>query len=188
MIVTSWALEDAAGQLPPGALAEVRRRLEGAIEACRAIESDLRPPKLVDAGVSDAVEELAARRRADSPFTIEVIDELDGARFALHTELLIFRSVQEALRLLRQQSGATTVTITLRSEGGTLTALVADDGAGARTGDDPVPPEAASGPYAGAAMRDPVLLAGGRYQTGPGPEGGRELRIEVPATSRDHDR
>lgn len=182
MILTTWVLDDVAAGLPAEAVAEVRRRLDTAIASSRAIEADLRPPKLADFGLSEALTELVGRRRADSPFEIEVDDQLQGARFPLHTELLVYRSVQEAIQNVRRHARATRVTLILRSEEGNLTAIVADDGVG--VDDDFLRRTPATGQYGVASMRDTVTLAGGRYHSASGPEGGTRVRVDVPVPGR----
>lgn len=185
MILTTWALDDVAGQLPAGALAEVRRRLDAAIASTRAIEADLRPPKLADSGLSEAVAELVGRYQVDSPFDIEVHDHVRGARFPQHSEVLIYRSVQEAIEDNRRHAGASRVTITLRSGEGTLSAVIANDGPG--IDDDPTEGTPAGGPRRSASMRETVTLSGGRFSMAQGPEGGTELRVEVPVPTAGQD-
>ncbi|HEY3240915.1 MAG TPA: ATP-binding protein, partial [Acidimicrobiia bacterium] len=180
MILAGWALDDLAAQLPVDASAEVRRRLEAAVAAARSIEADLRPPKLVDGGLSDAIVELVGRLRDDSPFAIEVDDRLAGTRFPSHTELLIYRCVQEALQNARKHSRATRVRVVLGWDGGVVTAAVSDDGVG--VDDDLLAQRAAGGHYGVVSMRDSVTLAGGRFSIGLAAEGGAEVRVEVPAT------
>ncbi|MGH9003144.1 MAG: hypothetical protein ACRDYV_08450, partial [Acidimicrobiia bacterium] len=54
MVLTVWALDNLADQLPADTLAGVRRRLDSAIASSRAVQADLRQPKL-DSGLSEAV-------------------------------------------------------------------------------------------------------------------------------------
>ncbi len=181
MILTSWALDDVAAQLPPGTLAEVRRRLEGAIASSRAIEADLRPPKLAESGLSQAVAELLDRRRADGPLEIELLDHLQDARFPAHTELLVYRSVQAAIQSLGHPARPSRITVSLRSEDGTLSAVITDDGA---DGDDRLGERTpAGGSSRAASLRDTITLAGGRLDVASGPDTGREIRIELPVTA-----
>jgi signal transduction histidine kinase len=182
MILASWALDDLATQVPSEAmaqsLAEARRRLTAALGAARSIEADLRPPKLVDSGVSEAVGDLVARHRSDGAFAIDVDDRLGDARFPLHTELLIYRCVQEALENARKHSRATRVRVILESDGSVLTAAVSDNGFG--VDDERLAAQAAAGRYGVVSMRDTVIFAGGSFSIGPAAEGGTEVRVEVP--------
>jgi signal transduction histidine kinase len=180
MILAGWALDDLAAQVPAESLAEVRRRLEAAVAAARGIEVNLRPPKLVDCGLSDAVVELVARLQVDSPFAIEVDDRLAAARFPSHTELLIYRCVQEALQNARKHSRATRVRVVLGWDNSVVTAAVSDDGIG--VDDDLLAQRAAGGHYGVVSMRDTVTLTGGRFSIGPSAEGGAQVRVEVPAS------
>lgn len=166
MMLTGWALDSIA--VPPEVTAEAGRRLQDAVTAARAIEADLRPPRLEDSGLSEAVSELVGRRRADSPFEIQVHDRLAGVRFPLHTELLVYRSVQQALHNARMHAQATRVSVSLEHRDGFVTATVTDDGGG----DD--------GLDGLAAMRDAVTLSGGHFHLGRLPQGGTELRVEAP--------
>lgn len=178
MILTGWALDSIP--VPPEVTDETNRRLQAAVSSARAIEADLRPPKLVDSGLSEAVAELVGRRRADSPFEIEVQDRLAGARFSLHTELLVFRCVQEALHNARKHARATRVTVSLEHGDGIVVATVTDDGVGVDEGQLAV--QVAAGHYGVFSMRDTVILSGGRFHIGRRPEGGTEVRVEATVT------
>ena len=173
MLLTGWALDSIA--VPHEVTAEANRRLQAALSAARTIEADLRPPKLVDSGLSEAVAELVGRRRADSPFEIEVHDRLAGLRFPLHTELLVYRCVQEVLHNARRHARPTRVTVSLEHDAGVVTATVTDDGVG--VDEEQMAAQAAAGL---AAMRDTVTLSGGRFHIGRRDQGGTEVRIEAP--------
>ncbi len=173
MLLTGWALDSIA--VPHEVTAEANRRLQAALSAARTIEADLRPPKLVDSGLSEAVAGLVGRRRADSPFEIEVHDRLGGLRFPLHTELLVYRCVQEALYNARRHARPTRVTVSLEHDAGVVTATVTDDGVG--VDEEQLGAQSATGL---ASMRDTVILSGGRFHIGRRGQGGTEVRIEAP--------
>jgi signal transduction histidine kinase len=173
MMLTGWALDSIA--VPPEVTAEANRRLQAAVSAARAIEADLRPPRLVDSGLSEAVAELVGRRRADSPFEIEVHDRLAGLRFPLHTELLVYRCVQEALHNARTHSRPNRVTVSLEHDDGVVVATVTDDGVG--VDEEQMAARAAARL---ASMRDTVTLSGGRFHIGRRGQGGTEVRVEAP--------
>ncbi|GGO87581.1 sensor histidine kinase [Wenjunlia tyrosinilytica] len=123
------AHEPTARRLVLHAAAETART----VEEIRRIIDDLRPPDLEDAGLPVALRRLAAR--LDSPavaVTAEVPDHpLD---LSCTTELAAYRIASEGLANVLRHSGASTVTVRLEVEGGTLVLDVLDDGIGPSPG------------------------------------------------------
>jgi signal transduction histidine kinase len=87
----------------------------------------------------------------------------------------LYRVAQEALtNVLRHAGLGATSTVTLRWEPDRVTLVVRDDGAGAGAADD--------GRGAGlVGMRERVELRGGTLTAAPHPDGGFEVRAEIPA-------
>ncbi|MCT9933244.1 sensor histidine kinase [Planotetraspora sp. A-T 1434] len=96
-------------------------------------------------------------------------------------QLTAYRIVQEALTNVVQHAGAREVSVTLRSDGRTLTVDVADDGRGPDPGVGAVPDVSPGGPRLGlAGMRERAAMVGGRLTAQAGRDGGFHVHAELP--------
>jgi two-component system sensor histidine kinase UhpB len=141
------------------------------LEEVRRVARGLRPGVLEDLGLVPALgamvhevtaqTRLVVRRRFDSklpPLTAEA-------------ELVIFRVAQEALTNVTRHANARCVEVSLLRRAGAVSLQVSDDGCGIPTG------------TAGAGIRgkrERAIFVGGTLTIGPGPDGGAEVRLEVP--------
>ena len=95
-------------------------------------------------------------------------------KLAPETELAVYRIAQESLTNIARHAEATRVTITLDSGNDRVVLRVTDNGRG--FGAAPVE-------HGGLrSMRERALLVGGALAIKDAPEGGVEIRLEVPAT------
>ena len=105
--------------------------------------------------------------------TFEAAEGVDD--ISEETQLTVERVVQEALANARQHADASTVSLRVRRDGGTLTVVIADDGAGIA----PDVPTTSSGHGGIRAMHERIWLVGGTLHIDS--EVGRGTRIVVTA-------
>jgi two-component system sensor histidine kinase UhpB len=155
-------------------LDEARQSVRRALDEVRRISSELRPEMLEHLGLVSALTELAttfarvAGVRVDRDFATSL------PKIAPEVELAVYRIAQESLTNIVRHAEASRVTITLDSSHDSVVLRVVDDGRG--FGADPVE-------HGGLrSMRERALLVGGALAIKDAPEGGVEIRLEVPAT------
>ena len=155
-------------------LDEARQSVRRALDEVRRISSELRPEMLEHLGLVSALTELAttfarvAGVRVDRDFATSL------PKLAPEVELAVYRIAQESLTNIVRHAEASRVTITLDSSHDSVVLRVVDDGRG--FGGDPVE-------HGGLrSMRERALLVGGALAIKDAPEGGVEIRLEVPAT------
>lgn len=114
-------------QRTQGALDQV----DAIIRSVRGIMNDLRPAVL-DLGLQAALEWQAAefRKRSGMVCDLSLPPEADFAAIGPEVEIVLFRSLQEALSNVRRHARATHVAIALTVREGRLTFTVADNGIG----------------------------------------------------------
>jgi two-component system sensor histidine kinase UhpB len=175
-------LHDEVGQLLTGVLLQLEHRddldeaksaVRLALDEVRRISSELRPEMLEQLGLVSALTELTST--FDRVTGIQVERRFDPAlpRLAPESELAVYRIAQESLTNVARHAHADRVVISLETGGDSVVLRVADDGRG----------------FAGApeehgglrSMRERALLIDGALAIKPGPAGGVEVRLEVPA-------
>jgi two-component system, NarL family, sensor histidine kinase UhpB len=157
-----------------GDLDEARQSVRRALDEVRRISSELRPEMLEHLGLVSALTELAttfarvAGVRVDRDFATSL------PKLEPEVELAVYRIAQESLTNIVRHAEASRVTITLDSSHDSVVLRVVDDGRG--FGGDPVE-------HGGLrSMRERALLVGGALAIKGAPDGGVEIRLEVPAT------
>ena len=155
-------------------LDEARQSVRRALDEVRRISSELRPEMLEHLGLVSALTELAttfarvAGVRVDRDFATSL------PKLAPEVELAVYRIAQESFTNIARHAEATRVRITLNSGHESVVLGVADDGRG--FGGAPVE-------HGGIrSMRERALLVGGALAIKDAPDGGVEIRLEVPAT------
>jgi two-component system sensor histidine kinase UhpB len=147
------------------------------VEKVRDIARGLRPPALDEFGLRSALTTLAtgfAERTG-----LDVRHRVGKALPPLEPEqdLAVYRVAQESLTNAARHAGARTVELELARRDGMLVLEVRDDGRGIS------PSDAAGGGTGLAGMRERAMLLGGRLAVRTLPEGGTEVRFEVPVES-----
>jgi two-component system sensor histidine kinase UhpB len=181
-------LHDEVGQLLTGALLqlnsiaerapahreevdEARQAVRRALDEVRRISSELRPEMLEHLGLISALTELSTTFARVSGVEVERHFDRSLPTLEPDTELAVYRIAQESLTNVMRHSGATSVLVALREVDGALRLIVRDNGhglGGAREG-------------AGlTGMYERALQIGGRLTVGSPPEGGTEVRLDVP--------
>jgi two-component system sensor histidine kinase UhpB len=183
-------LHDEVGQLLTGALLqlnaiaenapaqrqeleEARQAVRRALDEVRRISSELRPEMLEHLGLVSALTELSTTFARVSGVAVERQFDPSLPKLAPDTELAVYRIAQESLTNVARHAQAGRVTITLEPGHDSVVLRVVDDGRG--FGDAPIE-------HGGLrSMRERALLIGGALAIKQAPEGGIEVRLEVPS-------
>ncbi len=186
LLATLWFLEDlqperATGVAMKEVVARVQANLGEAVAAARSMVRDLRPPALDELGVVAAVEQ-ELHRLADETGISVSIDGATGGRLPSHVETLTFRTVQEALRNIRQHASASLVQVMIERRGDVLYVEVRDDGIGVDPAVVPVDGRARSGIV---AMRENIVMGGGAFSIRPCAGEGTVVLFSLPASLLD---
>ncbi len=158
----------------PG-LEEARQLIEGMVVEIRRLISDLSPTVLAQAGLSAAVRQLIARFRSAHGIPVRLAIGRLG-RLPDHTEILVYRLLQECSSNIARHAQASAVNISLRSADGKLKLAVEDNGVGFQL-DQML---RRRGSFGLAGMRERVELAGGRLAITSRLGGGTKVKVELP--------
>lgn len=156
-------------------IAEVRELVAQALDEVRQLAFELRPTVLDDVGLAAAVHRLAddLTRR----FGVGVELHLDGLdddrRLPPEVETVVYRVVQEALTNVARHAEATTASVHLVADRGSLRAVISDDGVGFDV------PEARRS-LGLSGMSERASLVGGRVEITSTPSEGTMVELEVP--------
>jgi two-component system sensor histidine kinase UhpB len=155
-------------------LDEARQSVRRALDEVRRISSELRPEMLEHLGLVSALTELATTFARVAGVHVDRDFVTSFPKLAPEVELAVYRIAQESLTNVVRHAEASRVTITLESGHDSVVLRVVDDGRG--FGGDPVE-------HGGLrSMRERAVLVGGALAIKDAPDGGVEIRLEVPAT------
>jgi signal transduction histidine kinase len=143
------------------------------LQGVRQLAVDLRPKILDDFGLVPALERLTETLAESSGLEIEFVSRVD-ARLPEETETALYRIVQEALTNVVKHADAQHVSILLTRQGGTITAIVEDDGQGFD------PSATREGGFGLEGMSERVALLGGTIRIESRKGAGATLKVEVP--------
>jgi two-component system NarL family sensor kinase len=157
-------------------LTQAARALRDSAGSLRSLLVEIYPPNLQRAGLTSALEDLAARLR---PREIDVrIDVPERLDISLATATLLFRTAQEALQNIAKHARARTVQVTVCPVPGSFLLEISDDGAGFDL------PSVVHQPRAGhlglSVLSDLASAAGATLSVRTAPGAGTSLRLEVP--------
>jgi two-component system sensor histidine kinase UhpB len=157
------------------AVDETKQAVRQALEEVRRIAQELRPEMLEQLGLVSALTELA--RRFSSTSGIRVVRRLREKLPPLsdEAELAVYRVAQESLTNVARHAGATCVTLSLEQGVDSVILHVTDDGRGLTQRVD------GYGHGGLRGMRERALLVGGVLAVKLAPDGGVDVRLEVPA-------
>jgi signal transduction histidine kinase len=155
------------------AAAELRELVVATLQDVRRLAVELRPKALDDFGIVPAVERLVETFTETTGTAIELEAQLGGERLPPELETTIYRIVQEALTNIVKHADARKASILLVRRGGTVTAVIEDDGKGFDT--NAVREEG----LGLIGMRERVALLDGRV-TVESSTAGTTLAVEVP--------
>jgi two-component system, NarL family, sensor kinase len=182
LVAASYGLSAARERLAPED--QAARALERAEETCRAAVRELRsllveiyPPRLRDAGLASALEDLITPLEQKG---IEAsVESQPNLRLPDETTALLYRTAREALRNADQHAEAHEVRIRVARENGKVALSVTDDGQGFVTGEALERP--AEGHFGLRLLSDQVRDAGGTFEIDSAPGRGTRLCVKVPA-------
>jgi two-component system NarL family sensor kinase len=156
------------------ALTAAGTSLRSGLTSLRSLLAEIHPPDLHAEGLASALADLIAPAGAAE---IQASVSVEGAETASNRDAaLVWRVAQEAVRNAIRHSGASTLAVTVRGDGKTLTLEVVDDG----TGFDPA---AVRDPdrYGLRGLRSLVADSGGTLEVRSSPGEGTTVRMEVDA-------
>ncbi len=158
------------GDGPPARLARnIAHLVDGAIEDCRDLLTELSPPVLQELGLVAAIEWLAEASAARSDIEFDILTDDYEVAPATTLELLIFQVARELIANVEKHSSATRATVELSGDAGKLRLWISDDGVGLA-----LDPDEALSPMGGFGLfsvRQRVELLGGRIELTSGTQG-----------------
>lgn len=167
-------------RLQASATPEQQRQLDEAQEAVRTSMEDvrrlareLRPEVLDHLGLASALENLANSFAQRTHLHVHKQLELELPSLDPGAELVIYRIAQESLTNVARHAQASEVLLSLERGHGSVVLRITDDGQG-------FPPDHVEGGGL-RGIRERALIVGGAAAIKPGPHGGVEVRLEVPA-------
>lgn len=111
--------------------AEVRALVLDTLEEVRRLARDLRPGTLDELGLVPTIEWHVRTFTRNSDLQVDLETDIpEEFRLPLHTEIALYRVVQEALTNVARHAQAAHVSIKLHEKGGLLSLTIQDDGCG----------------------------------------------------------
>lgn len=154
-------------------LAEAQQVVKTSLEDVRRLAQELRPELLDHLGLASALGSLADGFQKRTHVRVRQQLQRDLPPLDPHAELVIYRVAQESLTNVARHARATEVLLSLQRDSDSVVLRVIDDGRGFEPG------HAEGGGLRG--IRERALIVGGSAAINPGPGGGVEVRLEVPA-------
>ena len=154
--------------------------LQRAIEECRRIQLDLRPPLLDDLGLLATFSWLIREFQKRTPgLTVEKQFEVEEQAIPEALRTVIFRITQEALNNIAKYSGADWMLLSLRKTNGTLVLVVRDNGRGFEV-EKALTKESTERGLGLASMRERTELSGGTFSIDSAPGKGTVVQVTWP--------
>ena len=150
-----------------GKLREARDLTEHTILEMRRLIAALSPAVLEQLGLGAAMRQLVNRFRRLNPIRVKLLLGRLG-RLPQHTEIIVYRLVQECCNNIAKHSGASSVNISVSSADGWVRLAVEDNGVGFRVEEA----LARKDSFGLSGMRERVALLGGRFEIRSFPKNG----------------
>ena len=183
LIATTFAAENAAARATESGedvlahdIRDVASSVRGNVRALRSLLVDIYPPSLAEAGIAQALSDLADGLRGRG-VTASVDIAPDMPELADIDQRLIFRVAQECLRNVATHAGPGRVEVRLFSTVDATVLVIADDGPGFPADTVLRPPE---GHFGTQIIRDLALEAGATLELATAPGAGTAWRLTVP--------
>jgi two-component system, NarL family, sensor histidine kinase UhpB len=154
-------------------LDEAQEVVKTSLDDVRRLAQELRPEVLDHLGLASALENLANSFGQRSHLQVRKRLERDLPSLDPSAELVIYRIAQESLTNVARHAKANEVLLALERGNGSVILRIVDDGRGF------APDHVEGGGLRG--IRERALIVGGAAAIKPGPGGGVEVRLEVPA-------
>jgi two-component system, NarL family, sensor histidine kinase UhpB len=174
LTVVLLGIKRALTRVPPAVAEElllVQDTARSSLEEVRRLAHGLRPGVLEDLGLAPALAAMANELTAQAGVKVRRRIQRGLPPLTPEVELVIFRVAQEALTNATRHAHAATIDLDLRHDRSSITLIVIDDGRGIGSG---------PGGTGLQGMQERALVVGGTLQMGPRPEGGAEVRLQVP--------
>lgn len=174
LTVVLLGIKRALTNIPVEAAEELRLVQDNArtsLEEVRRVARGLRPGVLEDLGLIPALGAMTQELMAQSHLDVRRRFDPGLPPLTPQAELVIFRVAQEALTNVTRHANARHVEVSLTRRPEAVSLRVADDGRGVHS-------DANGAGIRG--MRERALFIGGKLTVGPGPDGGAEVRLDVP--------
>jgi two-component system, NarL family, sensor histidine kinase UhpB len=153
-------------------LAEAQEVVKRSLDDVRRLAQELRPELLDHLGLASALAELASGFEQRTHVRVRRQLERDLPPLDPHAELVLYRVAQESLTNIARHAQAGEVLLSLERGKGSVVLRVVDDGHGFDA------EHVEGGGLRG--IRERALIVGGAVAIKPGPDGGVEVRLEVP--------
>ncbi len=141
-------------------LREARDLTERTILEMRRLIAALSPAVLEQLGLGAALRQLVNRFRRLHPIRVRLLLGRLGRRLPQHTEIIVYRLVQECCNNIAKHSGASNVNISVSSADGWVRLAVEDNGVGFKVEEA----LARKDSFGLSGMRERVALLGGRFE------------------------
>lgn len=162
--------------------AELRTLVLDTLEEVRRLARDLRPGTLNELGLVPTIDWHVRAFTRNIPLDVQFQSDLpEDFRLPLHTELALYRVVQEALTNIARHSGAAQASIRLQSRDGLLKLIIRDDGRGFDVGAVMNSDERGLGLH---GIQERVELIGGKLTLESAEGRGTRLCVEVPVLEK----
>ena len=156
-----------------GQLDEAQEVVKTSLEDVRRLAQELRPEVLDHLGLPSALENLANSFAQRTHLHVHKQLGRDLPSLDPGAELVIYRIAQESLTNVARHAQASEVLLSLERGHGSVVLRITDDGQG-------FPQDHVEGGGL-RGIRERALIVGGAAAIKPGPHGGVEVRVEVPA-------
>jgi two-component system sensor histidine kinase UhpB len=153
-------------------LAEAQKVVKTSLDDVRRLAQELRPELLDHLGLASALAELASSFEQRTHVRVRRRLERDLPPIDPQAELVVYRVTQESLTNVARHAQASQVLLSLERGQGSVVLRVIDNGQGFE------PEHVEGGGLRG--IRERALIVGGAVAIKPGPDGGVEVRLEVP--------
>jgi len=161
------------GDEPREATAKLRELVVATLQDVRQLAVELRPKVLDDFGLVPALERLTETFGAQTRIDVQFEPGLADERLPGEVETALYRIVQESLTNVVKHAQAAHVSVLLTRRGGSVAAVIEDDGRGFEPGE-------ADGGFGLEGMRERIQLLDGTLTIESAPGGGTTLVAEVP--------
>jgi two-component system sensor histidine kinase UhpB len=156
-------------------LAEAQNVVKTSLAEVRRLAQELRPELLDHLGLSSAITNLASDFERDSQVRVRREIARNLPPLDPRVELVVYRVAQESMTNVARHANASEVLVSLESANGSVVLRVVDNGRG-------FPQEQVeAGGLRG--IRERALIANAVVAIKPGPDGGVEVRLEVPTST-----
>jgi two-component system, NarL family, sensor histidine kinase UhpB len=153
-------------------LAEAQKVVKASLDDVRRLAQELRPELLDHLGLASALAELAGGFEQRTHVRVRRQLERHLPPLDPQAELVLYRVAQESLTNVARHAQASEVLLSLERGQGSVVLRVIDNGQGFE------PEHVEGGGLRG--IRERALIVGGAVAIKPGPDGGVEVRLEVP--------